>query len=419
MIEDQSDHHEIFPAIPHRERSEIVARLRRIDRPIPSIFTFLEDAKYLEPCAKIMKALLPSGFKDSLKVAYMRHHNRRLEWIEQISEDESVARIENSEATACQKGYQQLWLYSIRHFPEMTGHTPRKDPGKLKPQTPAIERSWWIRMSKLAGDTGFVDMSETNLNSESADAKMARDFLRQARPDLLYEFDGGVFDTEVQRICDILSRCKRRRLEPETPRMSTDRDVCGTEVTYRCGRPFESSFLDDRRFFFLRHMKSSINDGQKRYITSFAVARGMFNNFFEGTDVHDNAPGPVETSGTGPKEIDSRRRCSVPLSIATAALDVAPVGQRAEECALPAGQSLTVLRWSPSNPTKFESNRFGWMDRRAIQSSVDGFHLVTCEGMKFVSSMDVVANRAGNRFIKTKESSVAQLREFYEKRYVR
>ncbi len=365
-----------------------------------------------------MKALLPSGFKDSIKVAYMRHHDRRSEWIEQISEDETVARVEDSEATACQKGYQQLWLYSIRHFPEMTGHTPRKDPGKSKPPTPAIERSWWTRMSKLVGDSGFVDMGETNLSSESADAKMARDFLRQARPDLLYEFDGGVFDTEVRRICDILSRCKRRRLEPETPRMSTDRDVCGMEVTYRCGRPFESSFLDDRRFFFLRHMDSSLDDGQKRYITSFAVSRSMFNNFFGGTDVHGSAPGPVEASGTGPMEIGSRRRCSVPLSVDTTALDLAPVGKLAKEHQVPAGQSLTVLRWSPSNPTEFESHRFGWMDRSAIQSSVDGFHLVTCEGMKFVSSMDVVANRAGNRFIKTKESSVAQLREFYEKRYL-
>lgn len=76
----------------------------------------------------------------------------------------------------------------------------------------------------------------------------------------------------------------RRKIEPERPRLSADRDVCGKEITYRCGRPFESSFLDDRKFLFWQYMNSIISNEQKRYIASFSVSRSMFHNFFVGPD---------------------------------------------------------------------------------------------------------------------------------------
>lgn len=71
-------------------------------------------------------------------------------------------------------------------------------------------------MSRLAADSGFLDLAKADMDSESADTKMARYFLRQARPNLLYEFDAGVFDAEVQRICHALSRCKAEDRARET-----------------------------------------------------------------------------------------------------------------------------------------------------------------------------------------------------------
>ena len=172
------DHCKFFPAVIPKTKRNILVRLRGINQPIPSIFTFLEDTKYLEPYAKVMKTLLLSGFKGSIKAAVESRHCQKSIWKEQISEDDTILRKEISWHIAYRKAYQQLWLFSLRHFPEITGCSPRKDPGRPKPRTPAIESSWWSRLAALAADCGFVGLSGLSANSDSADAKMARDFLR-------------------------------------------------------------------------------------------------------------------------------------------------------------------------------------------------------------------------------------------------
>ena len=465
-IESQVDCYGIFSGVHARSRHGILARLRLIDRPIPSIHTFLEDIKYLEPCAKIMKALLPPGFRGSVETAFRSRFDERLSWMEQVSEDEAVSRTENVWAVAYKKAYQQLWLYTMRHFPEMIGQCPRKDHGRPKPQIPAIEQSWWNGLSSLAADCGFVSLNGSYANRESADLRMARDFLRQARPDLLYEFDAGSFDTEVQRICGVLTRCKRRRLGPEDPKMSTDRDVCGNDIAYRCGRPFESSFLDDRQYLFLRHMDCNMACRQKRYITSFAVIRAMFKNFFEAVDesasrtpTSGSQPGVqrmsyTESSATESQYSHDGSKVNYPLSVPVSPLEpshpalqrtshtytlgsisqystdsprievplsacVTTLEQDTESPVPDPSHSLTILRWSPKHPDNFEPQRFNWNDRKGIQESTNDHYLLTCEDMKFVSPMDMMAKSAGNEFIKTKESCVAHLKEFYEQRHRR
>ena len=368
-----------------------------------------------------MKTLLPSGFKGSIKAAVESRHCQKSTWKEQISEDDTILREEISWHVACRKAYQQLWLFSLRHFPEMTGCSPRKDPGRPKPRTPAIESSWWSRLAALAADCGFVGLSGPSANGDSADAKMARDFLRQARPDLLYEFDVGSFDTEVQRICESLARCKKRKLGPENPKISTDRDVCGTDIAYRCGRPFESSFLDDQQFLFLGHMKGRVDDRQRRYITSFAVSRGMFKNFFEPADeitsyVYGNPLHLSVSTNDRLDDLDSVSHypsdsASTPSTVRISLPDIRTEPSPPDT----PGKDLTMLQWSPGHPEEFAPRSFHWCDWREIQSSTDGFYLLNND-LKYVSPIDVVARRAGNRFIQTKGNNVAQLKEFYEKR---
>lgn len=52
------------------QRPSILARLKSIKYIIPSLHTFLEDTKYLESCAKIMKSILPINFKDFIREAF-------------------------------------------------------------------------------------------------------------------------------------------------------------------------------------------------------------------------------------------------------------------------------------------------------------------------------------------------------------
>lgn len=139
---------QLFPSIKDDlQRSQTLLRLRSIPYIIPSIYTFLEDTKYLEPCAKIMK-ILPKGFRGTISQAFNKSHNGQRRFREQIGEDKHYDRDEDTGPIARRRGYVQLWLYAFRHFACMVNQAPRKDPGKPKPVM-AIERIWWYQMASL------------------------------------------------------------------------------------------------------------------------------------------------------------------------------------------------------------------------------------------------------------------------------
>ena len=206
--------------------------------------------------------------------------------------------------------------------------------------------------------------------------------------------------------------------------MSTDRDICRTDIAYRCGRPFESSFLEDQQFLFLGHMRGRTDDRQRRFITSFAVSRGMFKNFFETADeitsyVYSN---PLHLSTSTNDVLDDLDSMSHYPSDSVSPRSGTPSTVRislpdTKTNPSPPDTPLTVLQWSPGHPEQFEPRRYQWHDKRGIQSSIDGFYLLT-DDLKYVSQADVVAKRAGNHFFQTKGNNVAQLKELYEKRNV-
>ncbi|XTI86688.1 hypothetical protein V2W45_1180713, partial [Cenococcum geophilum] len=53
-------------------RSGILKRLRNFLGRIPSLYTFLEDIKYLKACFKVVKRLLPNKFKRIVWIAIGR-----------------------------------------------------------------------------------------------------------------------------------------------------------------------------------------------------------------------------------------------------------------------------------------------------------------------------------------------------------
>ena len=62
------------------ERTNLMIRIRSIRHVIPSLHTFLEDTKYLELGAKVMKALLPLGCKMSIHEEFFQLHNNQKHW---------------------------------------------------------------------------------------------------------------------------------------------------------------------------------------------------------------------------------------------------------------------------------------------------------------------------------------------------
>lgn len=56
----------IFAKVTYEGDREILEKnIHSIKMTIPSLYTFFEDMKYLEPCAKVLRALLPPKTKQS------------------------------------------------------------------------------------------------------------------------------------------------------------------------------------------------------------------------------------------------------------------------------------------------------------------------------------------------------------------
>ena len=270
----------LFPLIPcERERDAIMGRLRQVQRMIPSLHTFLEDTKYLEPCAQIMKALLPPKFKGSVRGAFEARHNGTTRVVEQEREYMESERVESSSTVAVWKSYRQLWLFTFRHFPEMIGQTPRKDAGKPKPARTAIAHGLWQRLASLASKCGY-----TNLENGSADPDemTAREFLHHARPSHFYTVNGDHMDRSVRSISRILKEIKPLDFAYKPPTIASDRDGCGIDIAFRCGRPYELSLSNDRPFLFMVHIYQPTPDSGRRltFLTTFAVKRDIFHAFF-------------------------------------------------------------------------------------------------------------------------------------------
>ncbi len=274
----------LFSTIPVLRVQSILARVRNIDYVIPSIHTFLEDTKILEPCAKIMKKLLPTVCRTTIFQEFGRLHNGQTSWSLQISEASCCRREEGSSDTAHKSAYRQLWLYTIRHFPEMIGQSLRKDPPRARTPLLGVELVWWYRFTALAEACGYAEVDKTYHRGEEADYKMAQSFLQQVRPPQLYgtSTDAG---SSVQQMVDLLS--KDRTLLPHDTESTEPEPVtdmygvkCGPDITSRCGVPFERAFRKDQKALFLANIDQCSQRGQQDCIGSFMVKQDTFHRFF-------------------------------------------------------------------------------------------------------------------------------------------
>ena len=282
----------LFPTIEDPQaRADLWTRICSFDYCIPSLYTFLEDTKYLEPCAKILKSLLPPDFDGSLEKAFTQRHTGQLQ-VQLETPCGGLIISKYNTRVNFELAYRQLWLFAMRHFPELTGIQPRKDNGKPKPLIRGSSVNLWHSLSRLAVAGGFESQEILQLHRHQPEEDIAREFLQQARPMELFDYQQISFDTRVHQISQALQQMKPRQAGSAQPALSWA-SYSGLELAQRCGRPFEQSFLHDRKFLFLdwiycESWKAGNADLRRlygnRHITSFTIKRDMFHAFFGAPD---------------------------------------------------------------------------------------------------------------------------------------
>lgn len=332
---------DIFPAVKaDDQRSQIFDRSCSIEHVIPSIHTFLENTKYLEPPARILKQLLPGKCKGSMSQHFSALHGGQVKVKVQTSEFTFEDRTSSSGRSSW-LSYRQLWLFALRHFPVMDGQSPRRVRAKQSTLPPGRQPRRWCELSSLASENGYRRIRRMYRDRKEADAKVIEDCVRSILPSKYYAIDSERMRQIVQLNCQLLSDVPYLERVTVAPELTSDHDDCGSHISDRCGRPWEHSFQADEESLFLDHIYSnSYSTLPKRYLTSFAVKRDFFRAFFgseeDDLDQHPS-PGTSQENHTGHLKEDvnmsdskvqpASHRLSPLLDVPDAGEDVVPEQQ--------------------------------------------------------------------------------------------
>ena len=296
----QKHMHDILPAIrDESDRSEVFDRLCSMKQIITSLHTFLEDTKYLEPCARILKKLLPSKCKGSLSQHFSALHHGEANIKVQTSEFSFQNRAVSSGPYASWLSYRQLWLCALRHFPVMDGQAPRRDVGKQNSWKSGLQLGWWVDLSLLAVESGYKCIRQSYPDRKAADVSMIEDCLRRLRPPKYFKIDQELMHRKARLIYEIIGEIARKENAAPTPALTSSHDNCRPDISDRCGRPRIKALEADEDYLFVDHIYSTSLDMMPRqYLTSFAVTRDFFHRFF-GTaedDLDENSSLHVSTN---------------------------------------------------------------------------------------------------------------------------
>ena len=266
----------LFPLIPEPlRRHRILKNILAIDYIIPSLYTFFEDTKWLEPCAKILRKIIPTNSKTSIRRSMFRSFCGVTQSDRSISiqlKSLKFCHWPGSELQAVECGYRQLWLFAWRHFPELSSTQPRKDVGKLRPQAKTQNDYCWTSFACLARSLGFESENITGLLKQDSDSQMAFEFLRQARPKEFWQVPDEERISTVNEIVRVLRAMPAERGSDSGA--APERQY--PAIQHRCGRPYEQSYRDSKSDFFFQEVYAT----KPQTLTHFAVNRDIFHAFF-------------------------------------------------------------------------------------------------------------------------------------------
>jgi hypothetical protein len=160
--------------VEERSRAELLRNILSQTHLIPSLRTFFEDQKYLEPCSTILRSLLDDSEKRTLWSAFRANYWAPSKVQLQYSEG-TCALVDvqlplySDKDLGSKFGFLQLWLFCARHFPETTSIKPRIQSRKSKRIMREYSFSRLQQLGCLAVRLGFRTQKALNLALEAAD----------------------------------------------------------------------------------------------------------------------------------------------------------------------------------------------------------------------------------------------------------
>jgi hypothetical protein len=249
LVIDLMERGEIFPSQHDRGvRKTLVENICDSPGVIPSLWTFFETLKYLEPLCEALRHLLGKQMKRTIRSSLAGLFFAPSKNMVQLNETEEVEiKVGLSQQDAMMVAYTELWAFCSRHFDGLTTYTPRKETGGPKPHVKGPNPMAWQHLAKFAVSRGFriTHAQELVTKEEQYHSQLALDYLRKAKP-MCPTFSSDY----IQRILTaVRSYESPHTREPilELPHLSLNR---------RSGRPFERDFIREKEIMFLPQLYS-------------------------------------------------------------------------------------------------------------------------------------------------------------------
>jgi hypothetical protein len=258
----------IFPGLlGDDERSGVLRSIKSITYMIPSLRTFFEDQKYIEPCCSILKTLINDPKR------------RRTLWrgYSSIFVAPEIFRVQFTEkaskrvSSQSQKelGYLQLWMFCLRNYPEMTDIKPLLTSRGTRTRWEQ-NLGLWQKLGTLAVNLGFRTPTAVKLAKGDPDRECARRFLEMTRPHC------SDLESSVNEVTRVLRGIEERLPVPTDAFFTSSQPL---SYDRRCGKPHGNDFASDRSALFLSLFSKEVKHGP--FITPLYVKRNALESFLE------------------------------------------------------------------------------------------------------------------------------------------
>lgn len=281
QLETLFDSGKLFPEIREEgTRRSIRNNITRIACLIPSLYTLFEDLKLLMPCVKIIKLLIEPPFKGSLHDMMEQHFSGANQTPRAVVTQDTETIFNSCEGSVTDQfeyGYRQLYLFALRHFPQMIGECPKKEKYQPKPTIEEPDPVTWYRFALLAHRLGFDSKVIQQLRADDPYRIEARNFLLKHNPPEFYTFNQQLFEDCVDQMAKTRAAVVERDRHYTKPPLVVDGP--GEPLLRRCGRFFHTAHEYERNYLFLDVLYDA-TDVRGEGITSFFARRSTYFAFF-------------------------------------------------------------------------------------------------------------------------------------------
>ncbi|KAF2278978.1 uncharacterized protein EI97DRAFT_413974, partial [Westerdykella ornata] len=247
---------------------------------IPSLWTFFENLKFLEPCCDSLRQILGNDIHGTLKSTLLSSYSPPAKsYIQTDANYEAEFDISAEPDALAQIAYLELWAFCARHLDGLTTFTPRKEAKKPKPLVKGPNPLLLQYLAKFAISRGFRTHRALLLSKQDSQTALAIDFLKKANPIASdYSID------QVRAVIDAGTR------PPSTVQTLKSQSAI-SEITpeRRCGRPFEDDYAVDKLTLFLPLI---YGDYKSSDATLAFVRQDLFTHFFGPIRILDTQLGP-------------------------------------------------------------------------------------------------------------------------------